>query len=171
MEQVILLNADYSFLDVISWKKAMKLICKEKAEVIKEQSKRIMRGLYAPLVIKLVKFIRIVYQRSIPFSKRNVFVRDDFTCQYCGEVYSRNTKSLTIDHIIPKSREGKNTWDNCVASCKQCNTMKGKRTPREMGWSIPKRPVKPTINEFMQKKLKSLGIKKVLEDLYSEMTV
>lgn len=168
MEQVILLNSNYSFLDIISWKKAMKLIFKEKVEVVKNTAKKIA-DYYVPQVIRLIKFVRIVYKREVPFGKRNVFVRDNYTCQYCGKQFSKHTKALTIDHVIPKVRGGKSTWENCVASCKECNTRKGKRTPREIGYVLNKRPIKPTINEFMQGKLKSLGVKEVLDEVFESM--
>ncbi len=168
MEQVILLNSDFSFLDLVSWKKAMKLMFKEKVEVVKNTTKKVM-DMYVPQVIKLIKFVRVVYKKSVPLSKRNVFIRDNYTCQYCGKVFSKHTKSLTIDHVIPKVRNGKNTWDNCVASCKQCNTKKGSRTPSEVGYTLAKRLTKPTINEFMGKKLNSLGIKSVLDDIFESM--
>ena len=165
---VILLNADYSFLDTVSWRKAMKLIIKEKVEVVKETARKIA-DFYIPKVIKLIKFVRIVYKREVPFSKRNVFTRDNYTCQYCGKQYKRGSKAPTLDHIIPKSHGGKNTWENCVTSCKECNTLKRDRTPSEAKMYLLKRPNKPTINEFMQLKLKSHGIQKVLDDLYQSM--
>ncbi|MCP4692395.1 MAG: HNH endonuclease, partial [Desulfobacterales bacterium] len=112
-------------------------------------------------VMKLIKLIRTIYRAKVPFSKRNVFLRDGLKCAYCGA----DGRELTMDHIIPRSRGGKNNFDNCVASCAACNNKKACRTPREAGMHLKVRPYQPTISEFLRIKFKRLGVAKVLEEL------
>lgn len=162
----ILLNADYSFLNIVNWKKAICLITKGKVEVLKF-SERVIRSvegiaIKVPLVMRLVKFIRTLYRTKVPFSKKNVMVRDDFKCAYCGDSDVR----LTIDHVIPKSRGGKSTFDNCVASCKPCNNRKGSKTPREAKMFLKKRPYSPTISEFLRMRIEKLGVQDVLDEIF-----
>ena len=118
MSHCVLLNADYSFLNVIEWKRAMCMVAKGKVQVL-QYSDRMIRCAEGvvfklPAVLKLIKLIRIVYRNRVPFSKRNVFIRDGFRCAYCGGERVR----LTIDHIIPKSRGGgqrsKSAWPPAV---------------------------------------------------------
>ena len=165
MAHCVLLNADYSFLNVVSWKRAMCLISKNKVQVLK-YSERVIRTaegiiVKVPRVMRLMTLIRALYRTRVPFSKRNVFIRDGFRCAYCGADRER----LTIDHIIPKSRGGKTNFENCISSCKKCNTRKGNRTPGEVGMYLKKRAYQPTISEFLRLKMKKLGINDVLRDL------
>jgi len=165
MDQCVLLNADYTFLNMVDWKRAMRLIAKDKVQVLR-QSERIIRTaegivVKVPLVMKLIKLIRKLYLNRVPFSKKNVLVRDGFKCAYCGN----NSQRLTIDHIIPKSRNGKTSFENCVASCKPCNNNKGGRTPSEAGMFLRVKPFQPTISEFLRLKVKKLGINHVLKSL------
>ncbi|MCM8525156.1 MAG: HNH endonuclease [Lentisphaeraceae bacterium] len=81
------------------------------------------------------------HRREARFSRRNIFIRDNYTCQYCHKKFS--PKELNIDHVIPRSRGGKTTWDNVALSCIKCNTVKGARTPKEAGMKILKTPKKP----------------------------
>ena len=102
-----------------------------------------------------------MFRVRVPFGKRNILIRDNFTCQYCG----KKVKKLTIDHIIPKSRGGETSFENCVSSCKECNNRKGMKTPREAGMSLMKVPTQPTIMEFYMQQMKSMGIDKLLMSL------
>jgi 5-methylcytosine-specific restriction endonuclease McrA len=162
MTQCVLLNADYSFLNIVDWKRAMCLITKEKVEVLKYSTRTVTTGegaiLRIPAVMKLIKVIRTLYRSRVPFSKRNVFVRDGFKCAYCGNETSR----LTIDHLVPRSRGGRTNFENCVAACKSCNNRKGSRTPREARMFSKARPYQPTISEFLMLKMKRLGIRDLL---------
>ncbi len=165
MNQCVLLNADYTFLNVVDWKRAMCLMAKGKVQVLKH-SERIIRTaegvlVKVPAVMKLIKIIRALYRSRVPFSKKNVLVRDGFRCAYCGDNQSR----LTIDHIIPKSRSGETSFENCVTACKPCNNRKGDRTPREVGIYLNVKTYQPTISEFLRLKAKNLGINDILHDL------
>lgn len=166
MERVILLNSDYSFLNVINWKRAIRLMVKGKVEIVKASERVISNAertveITVPKVLRLMALVKSVYKNRVPFSKKNVFVRDDFTCAYCG----RTDRRLTIDHIIPKSKGGTSSFENCVASCKPCNNKKNNRTPRGANMSLLCRPHTPTIMEFFIIKMKRLGVYKTLKEL------
>lgn len=82
------------------------------------------------------------HNMSARFSRRNLFLRDDYTCQYCG-LQSEDKKKFNLDHVVPKSRGGQVNWENIVLSCIPCNTKKGSRTPEEANMKLKKEPVKP----------------------------
>jgi len=164
MERCIVLNGDYTFLNTIGWKRAVCLVIAGKSEVLK-YSDRVLRNVSGivmrmPLVIRLIKVIRIIYRSHVPFSKRNVMVRDGYKCQYCG---SRDR--LTIDHVIPSSRGGRSNFENCVTACKPCNHKKGNRLPSESNMFLSRQPHAPTISEFFKIKMKQLGMEKYLKEL------
>jgi len=165
MNQCVLLNADYSFLNVVNWKRAMCLISKGKVHVLRNSGRliRTAEGLAVkvPAVMRLIKLIRTLYINRVPFSKKNVLIRDGFKCAYCGG----EKRKLTIDHIIPKSRGGKTDFENCVSSCKSCNNKKGSKTPSEANMYLKVKAYQPTIAEFLRLKVKKLGINAVLKDL------
>ena len=142
----------------------MGLLFSEKAKVLK-YSDRLIQGINkvfrAPAVMVLVKVVRSVYRNRVPFTKKNVFLRDRHTCIYCG----RQPNALTIDHVIPSSRGGKTDFDNCVTSCAPCNQRKGARTPREAGMHLSKMPYQPTITEFIRLRLQQSGADLFLKEL------
>ena len=165
MDQCVLLNADYTFLNVVNWRRAICLITKGKVQVLRH-SERLIRtaeglAVKVPAVLRLIKLIRTLYINRVPFSKKNVLIRDGFKCAYCGSV----KRKLTIDHIIPKSRGGKTNFENCVSSCKSCNNKKGNKTPSEANMYLKVKAYQPTIAEFLRLKVEKLGINKVLKDL------
>jgi 5-methylcytosine-specific restriction endonuclease McrA len=160
----ILLNGDYTFLSLVDWKKAMRLMIAEKIRILKF-SDRVVQGVgrtfKAPAVAVLVKVVRSVYRGRVPFSRRNVLVRDRFACAYCGS----QVKPITMDHVIPRSRGGKNDFDNCVACCQTCNHKKGALLPREAGMTLRHRPWQPTIAEFIRIRLRQSGVYGLLAEL------
>ena len=113
MERCIILNGDYSYLNVVSWKRAVCLLIKGKTEVLK-WSDNVARNadgeevMKIPLVMRLIKIVRMIYKNKVPYSKRNIFVRDGYQCMYCG---TRKKVKLTIDHVIPQSRGGKSNFE------------------------------------------------------------
>jgi 5-methylcytosine-specific restriction endonuclease McrA len=163
---VVILNADYTFLNTVSTKKALCLLAKGKTEVLKYGNEvfRTAAGMVfkAPAVMRLIKLIRTLYKARVPFSKKNVMVRDGFKCAYCGTDKTR----LTIDHILPKAKGGKSSFENCVASCKPCNTRKGHKLCSEVKMYPRVKAHQPTVMEFLQLKMKALGINKVIEELF-----
>lgn len=149
MEKVLLLNASHEPLNVCSWRRALVLLLKGKAEgmelseesTITEKIKKLdndIEKFKKPVVIKLRYYVAVPY-KELPFSKHNILVRDNYTCQYCG----KKTRNLTLDHIYPKSRGGEYSWKNIVAACPTCNQIKADRTPKEAGMKLIRRPFKP----------------------------
>ena len=157
-EAVILLNADYSPLNVVQVRRAIKLLVKKKA-VIVEATKRIITNaertvsFLIPKVIRLVDYIKQLRRYVVTFTKRNILMRDGFRCQYCD---TRSPK-LTIDHVLPSSRGGKTEFDNCVAACIECNNKKANKTPDEAGMKLLSKPHKPSLIEFAAARMKHLG--------------
>ncbi|MFN8423291.1 MAG: HNH endonuclease [Anaerolineae bacterium] len=141
---VLVLNASYEPLNVVSVRRAVVLLLKDKAELI-EAVGAVLRAervtVPTPSVIRLVAYVRIPYRMRVPVSRRGVLARDRFTCQYCGAVPGRN--ALTIDHVIPRSRGGPKRWENLVAACARCNRRKGGRLPDEAGMSLRSAPSSP----------------------------
>jgi len=164
--QTILLNSDYSYLGNVKWEKAICLIVKGKVEVLK-YTKRVIKNfdgsviMKIPSVMRLIKFIRTLFRTKVPFSKRNVIIRDEFKCAYCGA----ESKRLTIDHVLPRSKGGKSSFENCVAACKKCNSEKGNKLCNEIKMFPKVKANQPTISEFLMLKLKNLGIDKTLKEL------
>lgn len=93
-----------------------------------------------PRVIVLMFYDRLP-KRQVRFSRKNIFERDFWTCQYCGVRPSKS--DLNLDHVVPRSKGGKTTWDNIVASCFTCNGKKGSKTLKQLGWKLKKAPVRP----------------------------
>jgi 5-methylcytosine-specific restriction endonuclease McrA len=171
-EVVVVLNADYSFLSVTSWKNAVCLLIEGKAEALRE-TKQIVRNatrsvvVTVPTVIRLVKFIRSIFKSKVPYSKRNVFARDNQTCGYCGRKIE-NLEECTVDHVIPRAQGGKSSWGNCVTSCKTCNHAKADRTPTQAHMSLRFKPYQPTINEHIQYYTERYGIDKLIQQIFKE---
>ncbi len=144
MGSVLVLNATYEPITVVSVRRAVVLLLKEKAEIV-EAAKAELRSqrftLPTPLVIRLVYYVRIPYRVSLPVTRRTVLARDHFTCQYCGAQPSR--KELTVDHILPRSRGGRTVWENVTTACKRCNGRKGSRTPEEANMRLLSPPGRP----------------------------
>ncbi|MCU0559438.1 MAG: HNH endonuclease [Desulfobacterales bacterium] len=165
MRHCILLNADYTFLNLVNWKRAVCLLTKGKVEVIKDSDSavRVASGveMRIPAVMRLVKLIRTIYRAGVAFTKRNVLVRDGLRCAYCGGQKER----LSIDHIVPKSRGGKTNFENCVAACRSCNLKKGGRTPNEAAMYLKVKAFQPTISEFLRMKFQNSGFSDLLAEL------
>jgi len=104
---------------------------------------RLVRGVLAvPQVIRLLKFDK-VRPAKVKFTRRNIYARDGHLCQYCGQAF--RTEELNLDHVMPRSRGGRSTWENVVCSCIDCNTRKGARTPAEAGMRLVRKPTKPRV--------------------------
>jgi len=144
MTQVLVLNATYEPMSVVSVRRAVLLLLKEKAEIV-EAAEAYLRSaqtqLPVPLVIRLVCYVRIPHRLSLPVSRRTVLARDQYTCQYCGVQPGR--AQLTMDHVVPRSRGGETCWENVVTACGPCNRRKGGRTPDEAQMPVLKVPRRP----------------------------
>jgi 5-methylcytosine-specific restriction endonuclease McrA len=165
MSHCVLLNADYTFLNLIDWKRAVCLLAKGKVEVLKHSDSVVKSPggieFKIPSIMRLIKLIRTIYRTGVAFNKKNILVRDGFRCAYCGE----KSQKLTIDHIIPRSRGGRDSFENCVAACRSCNRRKGGRMPSEANMHLILKPYQPTISEFLRMRLKRLGINDLLRDI------
>jgi CRISPR/Cas system Type II protein with McrA/HNH and RuvC-like nuclease domain len=142
MEEVLVLNYDYSPLNVTSIKRGFNLVYKGKAEIIKSDVKDIICGVKnfaRPLIIRLLSFIGF-HKRTYRANRTRIYKRDNYECVYCG-----SKKTLTIDHVIPKSKGGSNSWENLVTSCFKCNLKKANRTPEEAKMKMRHSPYVPTI--------------------------
>jgi 5-methylcytosine-specific restriction endonuclease McrA len=147
--RVLVLNASYEPLNVCSVRRAVVLILKDKAEML-EQGERTLHAesitLPHPVVIRLVTYVRVPRDRAKRrITRRAVFARDSWTCQYCG-----TTSHLTVDHVIPRSRGGPSDWENIVTSCAPCNRRKGNRTPVEAGIHPRRKPRAPGPTIFIR---------------------
>jgi 5-methylcytosine-specific restriction endonuclease McrA len=145
---VLVLNATYEPINVCTVRRAVVLLLKAKAEVIEHADWELhsaTTSLQRPVVIRLVSYVRIprdTHRRKI--TRRAVFARDEWTCQYCG-----SRSNLTVDHVIPKSKGGASSWDNSVASCAPCNRRKGDSLPRQVGMRLLRQPRTPNPTVFI----------------------
>ncbi|RLB41283.1 MAG: HNH endonuclease [Deltaproteobacteria bacterium] len=144
MEHVLLLNITYEPLRIINWKKAITLLLLGKVEVLEEYGREIRSVSFTIKLPSVVRLLRLVKRPKSPvkFSRQNIYARDKYRCQYCGQKFS--SEELTYDHVIPRSRGGKTEWENIVTCCVDCNRRKGGRTPSEAGMRLIKKPEKPT---------------------------
>jgi 5-methylcytosine-specific restriction endonuclease McrA len=160
---VVLLDCNWQFHQTVSVQRAIKLICRGVVEVVKNTEEKIHDNFFVPAVLRLIKAIRKFYGKAVQWSKTNLFVRDGYTCQYCGKTLPAH--KLTVDHIVPQARAGKTEWENCVAACHPCNNKKDDKSLRECNFTLKKKPVQPTIMEFAQRRIKILGVEQLLKDL------
>lgn len=141
MGAVLVLNQNYEPLNVCAARRAIVLVDLGKAEVLEVDGlvfRSPSREIRVPAVIRLQRLVKRPRPR-VRLSRREVFVRDQFTCQYCG----LSTKDLTVDHVIPRHRGGPHTWSNVVSACHSCNHRKGGRSTEEAQMWLPKGPVEP----------------------------
>ena len=172
MSNVIVLNADNTYIGSISWQKSIVLLYKGKVEMVKATDRvvtNVTRSVefIVPKVVRLIRFIKSVYKKSnVPYSKRAVFIRDKYKCQYCGVTMEK--KHCTVDHIHPKAQGGGTSWTNCATACTDCNNVKGdltldqcKKNPRTRHLKLRKIPQCPSIGDFLR--MKAMNI--VLDDI------
>ncbi|MCS7000627.1 MAG: HNH endonuclease [Bacteroidota bacterium] len=147
--RVLVLNQSYEPILICSVKKALLLLFLNKAELVESRNGAVIRSVRAaypfPSVIRLHAYIHLPYKK-VELSRRNILRRDGFACQYCGT----RSAPLTIDHVIPRSRGGNDTWENLVTACIPCNNRKGNRTPEEAGMRLRSVPRKPNHIVFLR---------------------
>ena len=147
--RVLVLNASYEPINVCTVRRAAVLILKNRAEIIEDGG----FGLHAetltlprPVVIRLIAYVKIprdAHRRKI--TRRAVFARDRWTCQYCGH----ERGNLTVDHVIPRSKGGASSWDNIVTCCAPCNRRKGDRLPHQVNMNPSRKPKAPSPTIFI----------------------
>ncbi len=142
MRRVLLLNVTYEPLTTVCLHRAVGLVLSEKADILhNETSGRVLHAasikLAAPSVIRLRRYVRVPHRSRVPLTRAALMRRDGYLCGYCGG------SADTIDHIVPRSRGGTHSWENCVASCNRCNHRKADRLIEELGWTLRWDPLVP----------------------------
>ena len=146
--RVLVLNATFEPINVCTVRRAAVLLLKEKAEIVEHAEWELRSeslSLPRPVVIRLVTYVKVprdTHRRKI--TRRAVFARDRWTCQYCG---SRG--NLTVDHVVPRSKGGLSSWDNIVTSCAPCNRRKGDGLLRHVGMKLVRQPRSPSPQIFI----------------------
>ncbi|APU13653.1 HNH endonuclease [Actinoalloteichus fjordicus] len=143
--QVLLLNATYEPLAALPLRRAVVLVICGKAEVVHDDPQglavhSVNASQSVPSVIRLSRFVRVPYRGRVPLTRAALMLRDRYRCAYC------RGRAETVDHVVPRSRGGSHSWENCVASCARCNHRKADRLLRELGWrllTIPRAPSGP----------------------------
>ncbi len=158
MEQTLVLNATYEPLRIVPWQKAVTLLFQGKVEVLAVHDREI-RGVTVrvrlPSVLRLLRHVRMKRAfADVPFSRANVYARDDHRCQYCGERFAPG--QLTFDHVVPVARGGHKGWDNIVTCCIPCNRRKGDRLPEHASMHLIRKPKRPESHPHLTL---SLGLK------------
>jgi 5-methylcytosine-specific restriction endonuclease McrA len=141
MRSTLVLNATYEPLGVVPTTRAIVLVLAERAVLVAEGDGVVHSEHLAipmPSVVRLSRYVRIPYRRTVPLTRRGVFLRDGDRCAYCS------SRAETLDHVVPRSRGGRHEWDNVVAACRPCNHRKADRLLREIGWTLPFAPRAPT---------------------------
>jgi 5-methylcytosine-specific restriction endonuclease McrA len=144
---VLVLNQNYEPLNVCHPRRAFVLVERGKAEVLEHGThawRSATRSWPLPSVIRLIYMIKRP-RPQMRLSRREVFNRDRFTCQYCGK---RGSRDLTLDHVVPRHKGGRHTWDNLVTACKACNHRKAARTPAEARMHLLREPFQPRVSSY-----------------------
>jgi 5-methylcytosine-specific restriction endonuclease McrA len=145
MEQTLVLNATYEPVKVVDWQRAMTLWCQGKVEILDTHDREVRAVKFSfklPSIVRLLRFVRVKrVAETVPFTRANIYRRDDYKCQYCDETF--RSEDLTFDHVIPEAQGGRKTWENIVAACMPCNREKDARTPEEAGMPLKRLPKKP----------------------------
>jgi 5-methylcytosine-specific restriction endonuclease McrA len=147
--KVLVLNHDYEPLSICNVRKAILLLYLGKAELIAATEGKYLHSVYKtipyPSIVRLSMYIRVPYKKIV-LSRKNILRRDGNRCQYCG----RTDAMLTVDHVLPKARGGKDTWENLVAACVHCNNHKGNKTPAEAQMILKRKPIRPNHVMFIR---------------------
>jgi 5-methylcytosine-specific restriction endonuclease McrA len=150
MNNVLVLNFTYEKMNVVKLRRAVRLVFAGKAEVLHTVDRQIRSAgglaFEVPAVIRMLYFVKLGRKR-VPLTKKNVLLRDDYRCQYCGSQGSN--RNMTVDHVLPKSVGGPSTWENLVAACSFCNGRKKDRTPEQAGMPLRRKPRVPAFIPFV----------------------
>ena len=145
--KVLVLNQDYQAISVCSAERAFVLVLMRKAEMLTDvpdlKLRSVSNQFKYPSIIRLYRYVNIPYKR-VNLSRQNVYKRDGFSCVYCG-----THDNLTLDHVVPRSQGGRDTWENLVTACQKCNSRKGDLSPEEAGMNMRSRPFRPSFVMFL----------------------
>lgn len=174
-ERTLVLNRSWAVVNVTTVRRALTLVYQKVARVISTDTyethdfdswtamsqarggpcvRTVALTIRIPEVIVLMGYDAFP-EKHVPFSRRNLFRRDNYTCQYCG--HRKRGEDLTIDHVIPRSKGGRSAWENCVLACVECNVRKGDRLPVQVGMHLLRAPRRPNWSPYLSL---SLGTKK-----------
>lgn len=145
MTRVLVLNSSYLPTGTIGWKKGIKLLFQNKADILETSHYKIhtVNTHYTiPAVIRLKNYNNVPFV-NYKYCRKNVYKRDKYRCRYCNK-FLKNSNEITIDHMVPKSKGGTDSWENTVTSCMKCNHKKKNRTPEEAGMTLLPGRLKPT---------------------------
>ncbi len=146
--KVLVLNQNYEPFTICSAKRAIVLLYLHKVQLVEKYDgfvRSVNTRMPLPSVVRLNRYIRKPF-REINLNRKNILRRDRHICQYCG----KNSKPMTVDHIIPKSYGGDDSWENLVTACLACNNRKADRTPEEANMKLIRKPVKPGYLFYLQ---------------------
>lgn len=147
-EKVLVLNQDYQAIGVCSAQRAFVLVLLNKAEMLHTYEhlklRSVNKNFRYPSVIRLFRYIRLPY-RQVSLSRNNIFRRDNYSCCYCGA-----TSNLTLDHVVPRSMGGRDTWTNLVTACQDCNAKKGNHLLEETDLELRQQPFRPSFILYLR---------------------
>ena len=148
MSKVLVLNQDYQAVSLCSAQRAFVLVLLEKAELVSENTTKTLRSVTNefsyPSIIRLNRYVNLPFKK-VALSRVNIYKRDGYACLYCG-----NKDNLTLDHVLPRSRGGRDSWENLVSACQKCNTQKGDNTPEEVEMSLRHMPFRPSFIMYLR---------------------
>ncbi len=143
MDGTLLLNSSFEPIKVISWEKAVTLFFLNKVEIVdvyERDVRSVTVAIKMPAVVRLLRYVKF-HKKRPPLTRINLLARDQFQCQYCGEVLSYGEQ--TIDHVVPRSQGGTTHWENVVSACNGCNRKKGGQTPLQARMNLLAEPHEP----------------------------
>lgn len=134
---VLVLNASYEPVNITRARRAIVLLIKGIAEIEEARDRFVHIGIPLPCVIRLRHYRRLP-SRIQTLSRKNILMRDQHACQYCGQTFT--SAELEMEHVIPRAQGGRSAWENLVAACRDCNVRKANRTPAEAGMTLLRKP-------------------------------
>ena len=140
----LLLNNIYEPIQVVGWQRAVTLLWQGKVEVLEEHEEEIHSISFTmkiPSVLRMLMPVKLKRKVPVKFTRLNIFTRDGWKCQYCGEKF--DSTELTFDHVVPVSQGGKKSWENIATACVECNSHKEGRTPQQAGMKLLRKPKQP----------------------------
>ena len=131
-QHVLVLNASYEPLKIVDWQRAITLWYQGKAEIVETHDREVRAVTFSfklPSVVRLLYYVKLKRRPIVQFTRANIYARDGFTCQYCDRLF--DPSDLNLDHVIPRDKGGKTSWEIVVASCIRCNSKKANKMPHE----------------------------------------
>ncbi len=155
----LLLNSSYEPMRIVSWQKALVLWFQGKVEVLEYHpafARSVRSSFQLPSVLRLKEYVRPRITGAVRFCRENVYIRDNFTCQYCGK--SLPGRLLTLDHVVPASLKGQKNWTNVVSACRHCNQRKANRTPKTANMPLLSEPKSPSWLPTLELEIKNENV-------------